>query len=460
MKNRTKEIIVLSVLAIVLSVIAFFLLQGDKAIIAEVTAQQSIETESADTPLKSTATSNPTAALMAAPSAAPTPSPTPEAPKTVTLLFAGDVMAHERQIERHKFGSSYDFTIDYKYINDIISKADIALCNVEAPLKGKSPYTGSPRFNMPDSIADALSYAGFDVIANANNHTRDQMDNVIGRTAGVFNSKGLTVVGTATGKDGDTKYDIFEKNGIKIGFVNFTNSLNRGIGKETNKYVNVLRRDWKYDVGYKMMKEQIDALRASGAEFIVVYMHWGNENQLKGNSTQKAMARKIADLGADLIVGSHPHVPQNVAEYKSKVTGKTVLIYYSLGNLVTNQTYGFGLGHGYSETGLLALVKLKRGEDGKIAVDAAGYMTTYVHRPNVKVRYTENGKPHTRTVKAYYIVPARLVTANPSAYEGAKGSLLNHIKAGIANGYDIVGKPAEKLVYYSFFKEYTEWPWK
>ena len=72
-----------------------------------------------------------------------------------------------------------------------------------------------------------------------------------------------------------------------------------------------------------------------GAEFIVVYMHWGSEFQLHANETQESTAEAIADMGADLIIGSHPHVLQNVAEYTSPVTGKTVLIYYSIGNLVS-----------------------------------------------------------------------------------------------------------------------------
>jgi poly-gamma-glutamate capsule biosynthesis protein CapA/YwtB (metallophosphatase superfamily) len=450
-KKRAIEIVILSVLAIALSVAAFFLLLDDKSLTAEA-ASSSLQPEAAQTPRQ-------TVPATPEPTAAPTPVPTPEAPRTVTLLFAGDIMAHEKQVARHKFGSNYDFTMDYKYIEDIISKADISVCNVESPLKGEGPYKGYPHFNMPDSITDALSYAEFDVIANANNHTRDQLDEAIGRTASFFNSKGFIVVGTATGEEGDKKYDIVEKNGIKVGFVNFTNSLNRGIGKDTDKYANVLRRDGKYDVGYRMMKEQIDALRAGGAEFIVVYMHWGNEYQLKGNKTQQEMGRQIADLGADLIIGSHPHVPQNAAEYTSPVTGKTVLIYYSLGNLVSNQPYSYGPGHGYCETGILALVKLKRGGDGRIAVDAAGYLTTYVHKPVIEVEYTENGEEHTKETKAYFIVPAQLAAADPSAYEGAKGSLLRHIETGIENGRKVVGKSVEKLEYYSFFKEYIDWPW-
>ncbi len=460
MKNRTKEIILLSVMVVVLGAAAFFLLQG-----SELFAQAPAPTPTPE----ATQTPEPTPAPTPKPTEtpAPTPLPTPEPPQEVTMLFGGDVMAHEKQIAYHKFGSNYDFTMDYKYIKDIVSKADIALCNVESPLTGKGPYSGYPRFNMPDSIADALLYAGFDVIANANNHTRDQMDAGIARTAKFFNSKGFTVIGTATGEADDRKYDIIEKNGIKVGLVNFTNSVQGGglgrdninIGEDTNKLVNLLRRGQKYDIGYAMMKEQIDAMRAEGADFIVVYIHWGNEGQIKGNGTQKEMGRKIADLGADLIVGNHPHVPQDVTEYTSTVTGKTVLIYYSLGNLVSNQSFGWDLGHGYNETSVMALIKLKRGEDGKVAVDAAGYLTTYVHKPNIEVKYTEDGEEHTKKTKAYFCVPAQLVAANPDAYEGAKGSLLSHIKVGIENGHKIVGKSAEKLVFYNFFQEYNDWPW-
>ena len=366
-------------------------------------------------------------------------------------------MAHEKQVDRHRFGPTYDFTYDYVYIRDIVSAADIALVNLETPMTGEGPYDGYPHFNAPDSLADALLYAGFDIVAAANNHTRDQGTDGVIRTCAYLRSRGLGVIGTDSGHGG-TKYALVEQNDIKIGFVNFTVSLNCGFPESAIPYVNCLKRDGGLEEGYAALGAEIAALKEVGAEFVVVFMHWGSEYQLHANSTQESMAETIADLGADLIVGSHPHVLQNVAEYTSPVTGKNVLIYYSLGNLVSNQPYRYGPGRGYCETGALALVRLKRQDDGSVAIDEAGYLTTYVLKPYVDREYTVDGKTHTRSTRAYDIVPAAAALAAPASYEGAEGSLLNHIEQAVENGQKILGESGAELALFDF-REYTSYGW-
>ena len=206
------------------------------------------------------------------------------------------------------------------------------------------------------------------------------------------------------------------------------------------------------------MKKEMDALKDQGAEFIIVYMHWGSEYQLKGNKTQQNIAKKIADMGADLIIGAHPHVLQNAAEYYSPARKKNILIYYSLGNLVSNQPYGYGAGKGNCETGALALIKLKRAPTGAVVIDTAGFLTTYVHKPNIKMKYTDNGKKYSKSTRAYYIVPAQLVLKTPSQYVNAQGTLLKHIKQGVSNGKSILGKSGKSISFIKF-NEYTKWPW-
>ncbi len=385
----------------------------------------------------------------------PVPSPTPQ--QCVTLLFAGDIMAHQKQIDCHKFGSVYDFADDYKYICNIISAADIAIANLETPMTGEPPYTGFPHFNAPDSMADALKAAGFDVLAAANNHTRDQLDDGIRRTNAYLCSKGFTVIGT-TAKDNGLKYALVEKNGIDIGFANFARSSNRGYPEETEAIFNCLKRKDGYDEGYAAMEREIRSLLGQGADFIVVFMHWGSEYQTKNSTAQENMAHRIADSGADLIIGAHPHVLQNVAEYKSSVTGKATLIYYSLGNFVSNQPYSYGPGRGHCETGALALLKLKRNDSGNVVINAAGYLTTYVLKPYIVKEYTEDDEVCEKSTRAYYIVPAAEAEANPGLFEGAEGTLLKHISIAVENGRKVIGTSGEALVYFDF-QEYTQWPW-
>jgi poly-gamma-glutamate capsule biosynthesis protein CapA/YwtB (metallophosphatase superfamily) len=382
--------------------------------------------------------------------------PFPE-PRYVSLLFAGDVMAHKKQIDCHRFGAVYDFTDDYIYIQEIISAADIAVVNLETPMTGEGPYAGYPHFNAPDSLADALLYAGVDVIATANNHALDQgIDGAI-RTCSFLRNAGFEVVGTDSG-EGGTKYALRERNGIRVGFVNFTNSLNEGYPEEAMPYVNCLHDADGTERGYQALERQIASLRALGADFIVVYMHWGNEYQLQANEAQEAMAKTIADMGADLIIGSHPHVLQNVAEYTSPFTGKTVLIYYSLGNLVSNQPYGYGPGRGNCETGALALIRLARLGTGSVGIDAAGYLTTYVLKPDVVHEYVVDGQIQSRSTRAYYIVPSAAALADPASYVGAQGACLDHIGQSIENGRELLGQPGGDLAHFNF-REYDAFEW-
>gem|GEM_PF-877517 len=376
--------------------------------------------------------------------------------ETLSLLFAGDVMAHNKQLRCHKFGTVYDFTGDYKYISGIVSQADVSVVNLETVLSGKKPYSGLPPFNAPDSLADALKSAGFNVIGTANNHIRDMGNAAMMRTSELLRGKGLTVIGTRGGLN-ETKYALIEKNGIKVGLVNFTVSINRGIPASAEDYVNCLRRGSSFSKGLEILGSEIRTLKDEGAEFIAVYVHWGSEFH-KENSTEKRLAQSIADLGADLIVGSHPHCLQGVAEYKSAATGKNVLVYYSLGNLVSNQGYNYGAGKGTCETGALALIRLKRNGDGAVAIESAGYLATYVHKPKIEVRYADGGKTRIVNTQAYYIVPAADAAQNPSAYEGVRGVLLKRIQQGVKNAKEIIGASGEALVDFDFM-EYVSFPW-
>jgi len=396
---------------------------------------------------------------MPEPSPTPTPAPTETPPpESATLLFAGDVITFGSQIASHRFGSSYDYTDDYKYIRDIVSSADIAAVNLETVLSGKPPYKGFPRFNTPDSIADALKSAGFDVIATANNHSLDQGREAYKRSSSYLRGLGFNVIGTSSTEQ-EPKYALVESNGIKVGFVNFANTTNLGYPIYTEPYLNcMVHKDGGYEAGYAAMSEEIKALRGMGAEFVVAFMHWGAQYELKNNKLQRNEAEHIADLGVDLIIGNHPHVLQNVDEYTSPVTGKNVLIYYSIGNFVSNQLYNQAAGGGHCETGMLAIIKLLRGEDGTVSIDSAGFITTYTHKPMITKQYTENDKAYEKKVRAFFIVPAVQVVQDPSKFEGAAGTLLKHVKKGAENGTKIVGLSGAKLILFKF-QEFIEWPW-
>lgn len=381
-----------------------------------------------------------------------------EGSQQVTMLFAGDIMTHNSQIGSHLFNGQYDFSPDYQYIKNIVSSADIAMANFEMTLPGKPPYYGYPRFCTPDAIADALYGAGFDIMATANNHIRDAGDAGFFRTTQLLRDKGFTVIGTQPESSG-TKYAVIDRNGIKIGFINFTYGVNGGVSKRTASFVNT-DASKNFDKCMPAIAAEVSAVKQAGAEFIVFVAHWGIQYQTKSNPIQEKIARAVSDMGVDLVIGGHPHVPQNVGEYQSPVSGKKTLIYYSLGNTIANMGYGWAIGHGYTETGLLALVKIKRQEDGSVAIDDSGFLTTYMNKPTISVKYKDvKGRTRTQSYRAFDIVPAAMAVQNPQNYRGLSKALLKRVSDGLYNGRVTAGKSSNKLTLFKF-QEFIDFPWQ
>ncbi|MDP2891795.1 MAG: hypothetical protein Q8O09_01510, partial [Bacillota bacterium] len=126
----------------------------------------------------------------------------------------------------------------------------------------------------------------------------------------------------------------------------------------------------------------------------------------------------------------------------------------------SNMGYGYRIGHGYTETGILALVKIKRGEDGKVGIVDAGYMTTYCSKYKNKVGYLDSrGKTRYRTIKAYDILPAQDALSHPENYRGISKTTLRHLTVAAANSRKVVGKSAAKLMLFKL-NEYQSYPWQ
>ena len=129
-----------------------------------------------------------------------------------------------------------------------------------------------------------------------------------------------------------------------------------------------------------------DGKHAQGAEFIVFYMHWGEEYQTSANTWQKTIAQKLSNLGVDMIIGSHPHVIQPVELIHSEDGQNTTVCLYSTGNCISNQRQEImdSCPTGHTEDGLLFSFTLKKNKDG-VALSGLKLIPTWVNR------YKENG---------------------------------------------------------------------
>ena len=253
----------------------------------------------------------------------------------LTLIAAGDVIGHDAILEMCQTESGYDFTSLFSALKSDIQKADIAVVNMESPLGGPEAgeYIGYPAFNTPDEMGDALIDAGFDVVQLASNHSMDPGVVGLEHELSYWASHKAEVLTTGVNGSEEEKNEIpiLEKDGIKIAFLNYTYGLNGYELPEENSYMITLLTDDNAD----FIKSQIEQADEE-ADFVVVLPHWGTEYQLGSpDSSQQSWAELFTEAGADLIIGTHPHVIESIDWIEAG--GNRALCYYSIGNFVSNQ---------------------------------------------------------------------------------------------------------------------------
>jgi poly-gamma-glutamate synthesis protein (capsule biosynthesis protein) len=246
--------------------------------------------------------------------------PGPANDERVTLAFVGDVLLGstvETILRRNGF--------DYPYhdVKALLSQADLAVANFESPVTERGTeqdkqyvYRTSPK------ALPAFKEAGFDLVNLANNHVLDYGEIGLLDTLDALDQAGIRRVGA--GRDANEAYKpaIVEKKGIKIAFLGVSRVVPEVSWKAGKNHPGVAETyDWTRPV-----KEIAEAKKA--ADIVVVLAHWGEERKDRPLDYQVQLARRYIDAGADLVVGSHPHVLQGIEYYKGK------WIAYSLGNFI------------------------------------------------------------------------------------------------------------------------------
>lgn len=292
-------------------------------------------------------------------------------PRSAELLFAGDAMQHQAQLDQARLRDGkggYDYSDCFTYIAPTVTEADYAVCNLEVPLGGGPDYTGYPCFSAPDSYAVALKDAGFDMFMTANNHSLDRRDRAARRTLVALDSLGIDHVGSFRDSLEREEKVPFIKDikGFKIGFLNYTYGTN-GIPPQDGVEIALIDRD--------RMAREIRETRDAGAEIVVVMVHWGVEYVLLQNRNQEELADFLVDQGADLVIGGHPHVVQPMKVVRNEKEGKDVLVVYSLGNLISNMKTADTRG------GALVRARIERDADGKARFKSADYDTFFSAKP-------------------------------------------------------------------------------
>ena len=229
----------------------------------------------------------------------------------------------------------YNFDHFFAQVKDYVSQADIAVINQETMLAGSDVgYSGYPLFNSPDQLGDAIANAGFNVVLHASNHSADKGTSGIRHAIEFWKTKSnITVLGLNETPEQRDVIRIVNVEGINIAMLNYTYSLN-GLSLPAGE-------EYLVNIMDDSTRDQVlaDITKASEmAEFVIVFPHWGVEYVNTQNDNQIEWANQMTDAGADLIIGTHPHVVQPV-EWIETVSGNKSLCYYSLGNYISNQAW-------------------------------------------------------------------------------------------------------------------------
>lgn len=280
-----------------------------------------------------------------------------EKKRTVKLFLSGDLMVHGAQLKSAKTSTGYDFKSWFHFLQKPIAEADFALLNLETTLTNNpEAYSGFPLFKSPPQIAYDLKSVGFDAVVTANNHSLDGGLKGVLTTIEHLEKAGLMYTGT-TKRDTKSKPLMLERNGLKVAVVNATYGTNGiPLPKDHPHAVNLLTQSG--------IEQMMLSAKAEKPDAIIAFVHWGVEYARQPNAQQKQWAQQLADLGADAVIGAHPHVVQPESWLKAK-DGRQVYVNYSLGNFVSNQRWR------YSDTGLALnmTISMPKGKPLSISID-------------------------------------------------------------------------------------------
>jgi poly-gamma-glutamate capsule biosynthesis protein CapA/YwtB (metallophosphatase superfamily) len=296
----------------------------------------------------------------------PAPDPSP-AVYRAKLSAIGDILIHNT-VYQDAYGSNggYDFTPMLEPVRQLLLQPDLLIANQESLIGGRELGLSSyPMFNSPAEIGDALRHAGVDLVTTANNHTLDKGEKGVLAAAEHWDRIGLPYTGAFRSAEDREKLRVLEANGIRFAFLAYTYGTN-GMPVPADKpyLVNLMEPD-RVEREIRQAKQSADAA--------VVSVHWGVENEELPWDEQREWARNLAHWGADVIIGTHPHVVQPM-EWIQREDGGRSLVMYSLGNFLSAQDR---LPQLIGGIGQVEVVKTTAGGTAHIRLEAPSFIPTY-----------------------------------------------------------------------------------
>lgn len=310
-----------------------------------------------------------------------------EAGDRLTIAAVGDVLPHE-SLALQAYQSPIGFQSLWTKVTPYIQQADIAYANLEGPAAAgvaqggrlkvdpgptldRDVYTGTAlMFNYHPRIISDLKASGFDVLSIANNHTLDRSTVGVDRTIEALIERGMPYSGAHRTDDPSAPLEtVIERNGFRVAFIACTDVYN---GRDAKRLITSCSGDFSRIASLIQRLNQDRSVDA-----VIVTPHWGVEYKHIATGGQRSLARKFLDAGASAVIGSHPHVLQEVESYVTK-DGRETVIAYSLGNFVSWQGKVPG-----QKTTMLLFVGLTKRPGERAWVNGASYLPLWMDRnPN------------------------------------------------------------------------------
>lgn len=300
---------------------------------------------------------------------------------TASILAVGDIMFHmpQNNAALNLDNKTYDFTNNFKYVKKYIQSADLSIANFETVVAEGRKYSGFPNFNSPIETLFAIEDAGFHILTTANNHCLDQGKIGLINTIDTIESLGMKNIGTYKSPDRDILIE--DINEIKIGILAYCygfNGMDYTLTEEERKYM-------ISEIDEGKIKEDIEKAKKLDVDIVVVFIHWGHEYHDEPSSEQIELGRKMVEWGANIVLGSHPHVIQKSEIINSG--GKDNFIIYSMGNFLSNQRFEI-MNNKFTEDGIIVKIQVEKDfNNNNTTIRNIEYIPTWVRKYKIDNKF-------------------------------------------------------------------------
>ena len=297
---------------------------------------------------------------------------------SVRMMCVGDNLIHSNIYEQAKAradGDGYDFTFAYKGIENILALADFAVLNQETPIVDDRAPDTFPAFNSPPELGVHMRKIGFTVINHANNHVLDQGAAGALKTIEFWKTQeGVLLTGLYSDEEDMNEVKLQTVNGIVFAHIGCTEYLNgrRVPDSAALKVISPIGANMTKDDFFDTMKRLVEKAKAK-ADVVCVSAHFQQEDSFTPSATQEEIVRKLVEYGADVIIGTGPHVLQPL-KFVELDGGKRALVIYSLGNFISAQSKAANMMSGIADVRFT-----KSGSTGETTIVSVGFIPIVTH---------------------------------------------------------------------------------